>query len=91
MVTVTVPLGAFTLEGMKMLAVLKGDMGRQEIQIRLGLSDEKHFQESHQQPGISLGLIEMTIADKPRSRLQKCRLTDKGRKLMERQWKDKKK
>ena len=100
MFTVTLPLRTFTPEVtpevapevtpevMKMLAVIKGDMGRKESQGRLGLGDEKHFRESYQQPGIALGLIEMTIPDKPRSRLQKYRLTDKGRKLQKREGKD---
>jgi hypothetical protein len=62
-----------------MLAVIKGDMGRREIQAKLGLADEKHFREFYQQPAIAQGLIEMTIPDKPKSRLQKYRLTEKGR------------
>ena len=54
-------------------------MSRSEIQKRLGLTDEKHFREYYQQPAIALGLLEMTIPDKPRSSRQKYRLTDKGR------------
>ena len=54
-------------------------MTRGEIQERLGLKDEKHFRENYQQVGVKLGLIEMTIPDKPRSSKQKYRLTDKGR------------
>lgn len=68
-----------TPEVRKMLTVLKGDMGRREIQAKLGLTDEKHFREFYQQPAIAQGLIEMTIPDKPKSRLQKYRLTEKGR------------
>lgn len=71
-----------TPEVAKMLAVLKGDMRRREIQAEIGLTDEKHFREFYQQPAIAQGLIEMTIPDKPRSRLQKYRLTEKGRELL---------
>ena len=61
-----------------MLSFLKGDMSRQEIQKKLGLKDEKHFREAYQQPAIAADLIEMTVPDKPNSRLQKYRITPKG-------------
>jgi ATP-dependent DNA helicase RecG len=48
----------------------------------LGLKDEKHFREHYQQAAIALGVIEMTIPDKPNSRLQKYRITEKGRKII---------
>ncbi len=65
-----------------MLKVLQGAMTRGEIQAALGLHDEKHFRESYQQVAVRLGLIEMTIPDKPRSPSQKYRLTDKGRSVL---------
>ena len=67
-----------TPEVKKMLSLLNGDMTRQEIQQKLGLKDEKHFREAYQQLAIAAGLIEMTIPDKPNSRLQKYRITPKG-------------
>ncbi|MFO7598231.1 MAG: cell filamentation protein Fic, partial [Candidatus Desulfacyla sp.] len=39
----------------------------------------KSFRERYLKPALTDGLIEMTIPDKPNSRLQKYRLTDKGR------------
>jgi ATP-dependent DNA helicase RecG len=51
---------------------------------KLGLKDEKHFRIQYQQAAIACGLIEMTIPDKPRSRLQKYRLTETGRMLLQR-------
>jgi len=71
-----------TPEVKKMLSVMQGEMTRGEIQEKLGLKDEKHFRENYQQIGIKLGLIEMTIPDKPRSSKQRYRLTEKGRKLL---------
>jgi len=53
-------------------------MSRKDIQLKLGLKDEKHFREAYQQPAVAAGLIEITIPDKPNSRLQKYRITAKG-------------
>ncbi len=74
-----------TPEVKKMLSVMDGEMSRKEIQEKLGLSDEKHFREFYQQVAISIGLIEMTIPDKPKSSLQKYRLTEKGRRTLSRE------
>jgi len=68
-----------TPEVARMLSVMRGEMSRTEIQAELGLKDEKHFRENYQQVAVECGLIEMTIPEKPNSRLQKYRLTDKGR------------
>ena len=65
-----------------MLSIIAGEMTREEIQKKLGLKDEKHFRLKYQQVAVKLGLIEMTIPDKPRSRKQRYRLTNKGRKVM---------
>lgn len=62
-----------------LLAVIQGEMGREALQMALGLSDRKSFRERYLKPALADGLIEMTIPDKPNSRLQKYRLTDKGR------------
>ncbi len=67
----------------KMLAVIGGEMSRRQIQAALNLSDEKHFGEAYQQPAIALGLLEMTIPDKPNSRSHKYRLPIAGRRLLE--------
>jgi Fic family protein len=71
-----------TPEVRKMLSAMAGEMTRKQIQEKLGLKDEKHFRERYQQPAVALGLIEMTIPDKPNSRLQKYRITPKGMALI---------
>lgn len=63
----------------QMLATLIGEMTRSEIMAAIGLKDEKHFREHYLQAAVALGLIEMTIPDKPRSSRQKYRITAKGR------------
>lgn len=60
-------------------------MGRETLQSGLGLSDRKSFRERYLKPALADGLIEMTIPDKPNSRLQKYRLTDKGRQWLAQQ------
>ncbi|MDP2992315.1 MAG: Fic family protein [Deltaproteobacteria bacterium] len=55
---------------------------REELQSALGLQDRKSFRERYLKPALAEGLIEMTIPGKPNSRLQKYRLTDKGRRWL---------
>ena len=71
-----------TPEVREMLSLIEGEMSRKEIQTILRLKDEKHFREFYQQPAIAQGLMEMTIPDKPRSRNQKYRITQKGKALL---------
>lgn len=68
-----------TPEVEKMLKILNGEMSRSELQSELGLKDEKHFRQHYLQPAIKEGLIEMTVPGKPKSRLQRYRLTNKGK------------
>jgi Fic family protein len=63
----------------ELLAAMRGEMGRAALQSALELSDRKSFRQRYLKPALDDGLIEMTIPDKPNSRLQKYRLTDKGR------------
>lgn len=73
-----------TPEVHEMLSVLDGEMTRRDIMRALQLSDEKHFREHYQQAAVRLGLMEMTIPDKPRSPNQRYRLTGKGKQLLRR-------
>jgi ATP-dependent DNA helicase RecG len=65
-----------------MIQMITGKMSRIDIMTALGLKDEKHFRENYQQTGIATGVIEMTVPDKPKSRKQKYRLTNAGKKLL---------
>ena len=80
--TLTVSAPQVTPQVDELLAAIQGDMRREALQSALGLSDRKSFRERYLKPALADGLIEMTIPDKPHSRLQKYRLTDKGRQMM---------
>jgi len=62
----------------RLLTVLQGAMGRDELQAALDLKDRKSFREIYLQPALEAGLIRMTIPDKPNSRLQRYRLAPAG-------------
>ncbi len=54
-------------------------LSRDALQRVLGLSDRKSFRRSWLAPALTAGLVEMTLPDTPNSRLQRYRLTSKGR------------
>lgn len=62
----------------ELLLVIQGEVSREALQTSLGLQDRKSFRERYLKPALADGLREMTIPDKPNSRLQKYRLTEKG-------------
>jgi len=49
-------------------------MNRDELQAALKLKDRKSFRERYLKPAIEAGLVEMTVPNKPNSRLQRYRL-----------------
>ena len=63
----------------RVAAALRGEMTARDLRAALRLSDEKHFRTQYLFPAMRAGLIEMTIPEKPRSRLQRYRLTEAGR------------
>ena len=52
---------------------------REELQQLLGLKDKKSFNQLYLKPALNEGVIEMTIPDKPTSRLQQYQLTELGK------------
>jgi len=73
-----------TPEVIRLLAVIHGEVDRMSLQTALGLKAEKNFRILYLRPSIEGGYVEMTIPDKPNSRLQKYRLTEKGRDVLKR-------
>ena len=68
----------FNIQIKELVSILEKEMTRPEIQIKLGLFDRKHLRLSYLNPALDSGLIEMTLPDKPQSKLQKYRLTQLG-------------
>ena len=60
------------------LSIENNEISLTEIKNKLQLQDRIGVMRNYIQPAFKLGLIEMTIPDKPNSRLQKYRLTAKG-------------
>jgi len=57
---------------------MRGEMSRTELMSALDLKDRWNFRDSYLTPALAAGFIELTIPDKPNSRLQRYRLTAKG-------------
>jgi len=75
--------GEVTGEVQRLLAVVDGEMKRADLQAALSLKHEDHFRAAYLRPALDRGWIEMTIPNKPNSRLQKYRLTAAGRKRLQ--------
>ena len=67
----------------RLLRLMKTDMTRQALRAALGLRNDDHFRRAFLLPALASGLIEMTIPDKPTSRLQKYRITEAGRRRLQ--------
>jgi len=52
---------------------------RELLQEAVGLQNREHFRQAYLEPLVTGAWLERTIPDKPTSRLQKYRLTPKGR------------
>ena len=63
----------------RLLAVLEGEMSRQQILHVLNLSDRKSFRQRYLQPALENGYVEMTLPESPTARNQRYRLTARGR------------
>lgn len=70
--------GEVTGEVTLLLSAFTGEMKRLELQAALGLKHEDYFREAYLVPALEAGWIERTIPGKPRSRLQRYRLTRRG-------------
>lgn len=60
-------------------ALKKTTLSRKEIFAAIGMNGDSRSFKRHIEPLLADGFIEMTVPDKPNSRLQKYRLTDSGK------------
>lgn len=71
----------------QVLAVLRALVSeprtREELHNIAGIRDREHLRKAYLEPLLTAGWVERTIPDKPTSRLQKYRLTGKGRARIE--------
>jgi ATP-dependent DNA helicase RecG len=67
-----------------LLVVIEGATDRATLQLALGLKDRDHFRQAYLTPALDAGLIEMTLPDKPTSRMQRYRLTELGNQIRRR-------
>ena len=65
----------------RLIEILKGEMTLTELMSEMRLKNRRYFSRTYIKPSLSLGLIEMTRADSPRSPTQRYRLTNAGREL----------
>jgi len=63
-------------------ALVDGPLSSGELRKRLNLKHRPTFRENYLHPALEKGYIEMTIPEKPSSRLQKYRLTEKGKQAL---------
>ena len=72
-----------TTEVKALILAYKQISSREDLQRLLSLRNDSHFRKAYLKPAIEKGYIEMTLPDKPNSRFQKYRLTEKGIALRE--------
>ena len=75
--------GQATGQVVALLEVLSvGELTANEAMEAMGMSHRQTFRENYLDRALEAGLIERTIPDKPRSPMQRYRLTDKGREVL---------
>ncbi len=72
-----------TMEVAALLTAIQGEMSRQALQSALMLRNAEHFRKAYLVPAIAAGYLEMTVPAQPTSRLQRYRMTEKGRRWLD--------
>jgi ATP-dependent DNA helicase RecG len=64
-------------------ALAEGPLSSGELRGRLNLKHRPTFRDNYLRPALEAGYIEMTIPEKPSSRLQKYRVTTRGKEILD--------
>jgi len=67
----------------RLIFILENELSRPDLMKLMQINHRPHFIYEYLQPALEKGLIEMTIPDKPKSILQKYRLTEEGKAFKE--------
>lgn len=67
-----------TMQVKQIILNMQGELTRDELQEVIKINNRDYFRKAYINAALNAELIEMTIPDKPNSRLQKYRLTTKG-------------
>jgi ATP-dependent DNA helicase RecG len=71
--------GEVTTEVIKLVEAVEGEMAGEEILSKLKLKNKEHLRKGYLNPAVEAELLALTIPDKPNSKHQKYRLTEKGK------------
>jgi len=63
----------------RIIILLDTPQNKKTLKEKLGLKNDEHFRKKYLKPALESGFIAMTIPDKPRSKLQKYKLTKKAK------------
>jgi len=77
------PSGQVTEQVLNLLKVALRERSRKELMEAMELTGRDHFEKLYLRPTLDTELIEMTLPDKPNSRMQQYRITNKGRAVLE--------
>lgn len=78
------PVAALSRKAAKLLPLCQTPQSPMKLMQQLGLSDRKNFRKAYLRAAWEAGVIERTIPDMPHSNQQRYRLTEKGRRWLER-------
>jgi ATP-dependent DNA helicase RecG len=72
----------------KLIFSISNEKSREELQLILGIKDREYFRKEILLPSMNIGLVQMTIPDKPNSKYQKYKLSSIGKLYISRHKKD---